>query len=62
VTLSKVKLAMPCGFVEEKESNEMAGAREMEEETGFVITEDQLNLYKSEITLGNQVFDSTPSR
>jgi ADP-ribose pyrophosphatase YjhB (NUDIX family) len=58
----KGMLAMPGGFVDEKESIEMAALRELEEEVGLVVKERDIRLYKSEITPGNQVlvFCTTP--
>lgn len=57
-------LAMPGGFVNEMERLETGGAREVKEETGLVIKEDEFQLFRSEITPNNRnlIFGITPTR
>lgn len=59
----KGMLALPGGWVDEMENNEIAAAREMHEETGFIVTEEDIKLYRSKCTPNNQilVFCETPS-
>jgi ADP-ribose pyrophosphatase YjhB (NUDIX family) len=58
----KGMMAMPGGFVDELESVETSGKRELEEETGLVIEEEDIKLYGSKITPRNQIliFCTTP--
>lgn len=57
-------LALPGGFVNELERVETSGKREIKEETGLTITEEEFELYRSEITPNNRtlIFGITPTR
>lgn len=57
-------LALPGGFVNEMERLETGGKREVKEETGLEITEDEFKLFRSEITPNNRnlIFGITPTR
>lgn len=57
-------LALPGGFVNELERIETGGAREVKEETGLIITEEEFELFRSEITPNNRnlIFGITPVR
>lgn len=57
-------LALPGGFVNEMERLETGGKREVKEETGLDITEDEFQLFRSEITPNNRnlIFGITPTR
>lgn len=57
-------LALPGGFVNEMERLETGGKREVKEETGLEITEDEFQLFRSEITPNNRnlIFGITPTR
>ncbi len=54
--------ALPGGFVNKMERIEMGGIREIQEETGLILTEDEFKLYRSEITINNRnlIFGITP--
>lgn len=57
-------LALPGGFVNEMERLETGGKREVKEETGLEISEDEFKLFRSEITPNNRnlIFGITPTR
>ena len=57
-------LALPGGFVNEMERLETGGKREVLEETGLTISEDEFQLFRSEITPNNRnlIFGITPTQ
>ena len=57
-------LALPGGFVNTSERIETAGVRELFEETGLIVREEDFKLLASEITHNNRVmvFGVTPAR
>ena len=60
----KGMLALPGGFVNEGERLETGGKRELEEEIGLIIDEEEFKLFRSEITPNNRnlIFGITPTR